>query len=65
MPTACRLPQTLGRRMNEPFELPPIRVPGHALAWARAHPSFFFPDGVVSSKSLVRQLIAGARALGA
>jgi len=51
--------------MNEPFELPPIRVPERALAWARAHPSFFFPDGVVSSESLVKQLIAGARALAA
>lgn len=51
--------------MDEPFDISRIRVLEHPLSWARAHPSFFFADGVVSGEFLVEQLIAGARALGA
>jgi hypothetical protein len=35
-----------------------------ALAWARAHPSYFFRDGIVSQQSMVDQLVAGIHALG-
>ena len=37
---------------------------GHPLEWARAHPSFFFANGKVTSKALIEQLVAAARALG-
>ena len=51
--------------MDEPFDALRIRILEPALQWACAHPTFFFRDGVVSAESLVEQLIAGARALGA
>jgi hypothetical protein len=52
--------------MDEPLNDPRrIRLVEPALQWARAHPSFFFQDGVVSAESLVEQVVAGAEALGA
>lgn len=50
--------------MDEPLD-PRIQILGNVLQWARAHPSYFFSNGVVSAESLVEQLVAGARALGA
>jgi hypothetical protein len=48
--------------MSEPFHV--ITV-GPVLQWAREHPQYFFANGVPSAESLVEQLAAGARALGA
>lgn len=50
--------------MDENFDFRRIRTLEPALQWARAHPSFFFPDGAASVESLMAQLIAGAQALG-
>ncbi|QSI28827.1 hypothetical protein GNX71_04230 [Variovorax sp. RKNM96] len=36
-----------------------------ATEWARAHPTMFFDRGEVTAQSIVKQLIDGARALGA
>ncbi len=50
--------------MSPPLPLA-VRVLESALQWARAHPSFFFHEGIVSAEALVEQLVAGAQALGA
>jgi hypothetical protein len=48
--------------MDEPYIQ--IKVLEHPLTWARAHPSFFFPDAAPKVELLVEYLLAGARALG-
>jgi hypothetical protein len=49
--------------MDEPYGQIKVLV-GHPLAWARAHPSFFFPGAVLKVELLVEYLLEGARALG-
>lgn len=42
-----------------------IRIVGDPMAWARAHPTFFFNTGVATELDLAGQLVVAVRALGA